>query len=357
MLYLGIDQHKRHLTICLRNEQGQIMSRRQVKTRWPQVDPFLEELAGHSVEYGGYVAVMEVCGFNDWLIKRLRKWHCLQVYVVRAPDRVRQKTDRRDAAKLSELLWLNRDRIALGSSLLYVKVVYEATAEESYDRQLTHLRQRLGRSLTRFKNRIKHILRKHNLEQACPTKDVLCKTGLAWLRKAPLPTLDRVEMDIWLEHYCLHVLHLEAVNQEIHHRAQRNPKVPLLRTMAKMGEYSALAIAAHVGPLERFPTARSLCNYFGVVPGCRNSGQSDRPGAITKTGHPMIRFLLGQMVLHALKSDPGLREWYRRVKRRRGAKTARVAVMRRMCEAIWHILKKKQPYQQVGSSAPLRPAA
>ena len=115
----------------------------------------------------------------------------------------------------------------------------------------------------------------------------------------------------------------------------------------RMGEYTGLALAAHIGSITRFPNSRSLSNYFGITPGCRNSGESDRPGSITKAGHPFIRFLLGQLVLHALRGDPGLRRWYRRVKHRRGSKVARVAVMRRLCESIWQMLSKKENYLPV----------
>jgi hypothetical protein len=47
------------------------------------------------------VAVMEVCGFNGWLIKRLTQWGCRRVCVIKAPDRVRQKTDRRGAVTMT----------------------------------------------------------------------------------------------------------------------------------------------------------------------------------------------------------------------------------------------------------------
>ena len=120
MLFVGIDQHKRHLTVCVRDEQGEIVFRRQVRTRWEEVDRFLGLLQERGAVHGGYVAVMEVCGFNGWLIKRLTQWGCGRVCVISAPERVRQKTDRRDAAKLSELLWINRDRIAAGQSFFGV---------------------------------------------------------------------------------------------------------------------------------------------------------------------------------------------------------------------------------------------
>ena len=89
MLFVGIDQHKRHLTICIRNEQGDVALRRQVSTEWERVDQFLGALQERGATGGGYVAVVEVCGFNGWLIKRLKQWGCKRVYVISAPDRVR----------------------------------------------------------------------------------------------------------------------------------------------------------------------------------------------------------------------------------------------------------------------------
>ena len=347
MMFVGIDQHKRHLTICVRNDQGQIMLRRQVKTRWEQTDCFLEHLRQLSAGRGGYVAVIEVCGFNDWLIERLKQWGCTRVLLIKPPGRVRQKTDRRDAAKLSELLWMNRDRMAAGERLLSVSEVYQPTAAEQHDRRLTHLRHKLGRRLGQAKNAMQHVLRRHNLEQERPTKGAFTQASVRWMHQVSLPGVDRLELDMWLQQYGLLVLQMKEVNRQIGARAQRNKNVALLRTAVKMGDYSALAIRAHIGPIERVPKAQSLANFFGVTPGCRNSGEAERRGRITKAGHPFIRFLMGQLVLHALRSDAGLRKWYQGVKRRRGAKIARVAVMRRLCETVWHVLKSQEAYQPV----------
>jgi transposase len=355
MYYVGIDQHKRHLTICVRDEQGDVILRRQVKTKWLEVDRFLGSLEERAQSEDGYVAIMEVCGFNGWLVRRLKRWGCREAYVIAAPPQVRQKTDRRDAAKLSELLWLNRDRIRAGNRLVHVREVYQATPEEQHDRQLTRLRQRLGQAQTRVKNSIKGILRRHNLEQECPTKGMFTKAALLWLAEVPLPEIDRIELNMQLKRYILYASQLRQADQLIRERAQHNETVTLLRTLPKIGDYTALALLAYIGPIERFPRARSLSNFFGITPGCRNSGESDRPGRITKAGHPFIRFLLAQMVLHALHGDPGLRRWYRQVKRRRGSKTARVAVMRRLCEAIWHMLSQKTPYQPMGTRGSFNP--
>ncbi len=37
-----------------------------------------------------------------------------------------------------------------------------------------------------------------------------------------------------------------------------------------------------------------------------------------------------------------MKEWYQRIKKRRGAKIARVAVMRRLATILWHMLKHNQ---------------
>ena len=60
---------------------------------------------------GGFLAIVEVCGFNDWLLKLLPKYGCVQVALIQPEKKRRIKTDRRDAKELSELLWVNRDRI------------------------------------------------------------------------------------------------------------------------------------------------------------------------------------------------------------------------------------------------------
>jgi transposase len=84
---------------------------------------------------------------------------------------------------------------------------------------------------------------------------------------------------------------------------------------------------------------------WGLTPGSRNSGEAtDRLGSITKQGSAWARFLLGQLVLHVLREDAWMRSWFKAIKRRRGAKIARVAVMRRLATVIWHMLTRNEDY-------------
>jgi transposase len=129
----------------------------------------------------------------------------------------------------------------------------------------------------------------------------------------------------------------------------------ILMTAPGVGHYTGLGLASRIGPIARFPRPRSLANYFGLTPSSRNSGETkNRLGSITKEGSKFARFLLGQLVLHFLRTDPRLREWYRRIKLRRGAKIARVAVMRRIATIFWHMLKHQEPYTIGGPPPRLR---
>src|SRR5262245_17123187 len=115
MFYLGIDQHARQLTISLRDEGGDVLLARQVSTQLEKVQAFFQQLTRQRLHDGeAFVAVLEVCGFNDWLIRMLHDYRCHKVILIQTEERKLRKTDRRDAAALSELLWVNRERLLQG---------------------------------------------------------------------------------------------------------------------------------------------------------------------------------------------------------------------------------------------------
>jgi len=342
MLYLGIDQHRKQLTVCVRNEQGDVIFRRQVSTRWEQVRAFLAEIREKAGE-AGFVVILEICGFNDWLVKLLNEYGCSKVLLVQPEGRSKKKTDRRDANALSELLWVNRRRLLEDKRVQGVRSIHWPTEDEARDRQLTELRKRMGQLRTRSINRVKHLLRKHNLEQEQPAKGIDTITAKKWLEKLPLPPMDRLEMDLLLAQWKLWDEQIKALNEEIAKRQAVNKTAMAIATVPGCAAYSSLALASRIGPIERFARPSSLANYWGLTPGCRNSGDvTDRLGSITKQGSATARFILGQLVLHVLRRDGSMRAWYGRIKKRRGSKIARVAVMRRLATILWHMVKNNE---------------
>lgn len=345
MLYLAIDLHSRQLTVNTRNEAGEILLRRQVSTEWQKVRAFLAELRELATLHGGFCAIVEVCGFEDWLLKLLREYGCSRIVLVQSKERAKRKTDRMDANKLGEQLWMNRLRLAAGQRLQQLRQIESPSDEDAAARQVTMVRVRMGRERTRMLNQIQRLLRKHNLQQECPTKSVRTKPAREWLGKIPFPAMDRLEMSLLLDRWKLWDKQVVKIDAELQRRQTTHRVAQLLSTIPGLGDYSSLAIACRIGSIERFAKPSSLANFWGLVPGCRNSGETkQRLGSITKEGSTVVRFLLGQAVYHVLRKCPKWRTWYKQLKARRGAKIARVAVMRRLAVSIWHLVKYNVPF-------------
>lgn len=345
MLYLGIDQHRKQLTVSVRNEAGDVVLRRQVSTEWVRIRTFFAEMVRLSELEGGFMAILEVCGFNDWLLKMLVEYGCRETVLIQVEKRSKKKTDRRDAHQLSGILWINRNRLSAGQRVEGVRRVHPPCEQDAQDRQITELRKRLGQLRTRTINKIKHLLRKHNLEQEQPAKGLDTKRTRKWLVSLPLSSVDRLEMNMLLDQWRLWDEQMEKLEAEIKRRQAVNTTAAVVATIPGCAAYGSLALAARIGSIERFPRPKSLANYWGLTPGCRNSGDvTDRLGSITKQGSATARFILGQLVMHVLQRDPWMKAWYGRIKKRRGSKIARVAVMRRLATVIWHMLKHNEPY-------------
>ena len=100
----------------------------------------------------------------------LSEYGCREVVLIQPEKQSKKKTDRRDANSSARSsgstgigFWTASGCRAYVASSIY-------PSEDAEDRQLTEIRKRMGQLRTRTINQVKHLLRKHNLEQECPTK-------------------------------------------------------------------------------------------------------------------------------------------------------------------------------------------
>lgn len=348
MLFLGIDQHARQITISLRDDSGDVVLARQVSTQPDKINAFFVGLTRDRLKSDeSFIAVLEVCGFNDWLIEMLRNYRCEKVILIQPTEQKKRKTDRRDAASLSELLWVNRDRLLQGKPVRGLRQVDIPNKTDREDRRLTTLREQAGQERTRIILSIKHLLRRHNLRWQMPTKIFPTKKAIAWARKLVLSKMDRLEMDYLLADLERAVQRIKELQEVIVERCGKREEAVLLTSMPGVSHFTAVALACRVSDVKRFPRSSSLANYWGLTPGCRNSGENNqRLGSITKAGSVIARWLLAQMTHKVLRKDARLREWFKRIKRRRGSGIARVAVMRKLATIIWQMLSRGQTYAE-----------
>lgn len=124
-------------------------------------------------------------------------------------------------------------------------------------------------------------------------------------------------------------------------------KIKLILTVPSFKNiFSAITVISEIGAnMDVFPTAKHLCSWAGLTPTNNESARKKKSVRISRAG-VYIKPLLVQCANAVSKSDkhPEIRNRYLRIKKRRGHKRAIIAIARMLLTAIYHILKKKEPY-------------
>ena len=127
--------------------------------------------------------------------------------------------------------------------------------------------------------------------------------------------------------------------------------VALLDTIPGVGPRAAEMILAEIGlDMSRFPSEAHLSSWAKLSSGNNESAGKRYSGAIGH-GNRWLRTVLVQVAWAAVKVKKSyLSSFYHRLAARRGAKRAIIAVAHRMLIAIYHMLKKHEPYQDLGAT-------
>lgn len=135
--------------------------------------------------------------------------------------------------------------------------------------------------------------------------------------------------------------------------------LPLLDSIPGIARQSAELLLAEIGSdMQRFPSAAHLCKWAGVCPGNHESAGKQASGKIPPANR-WLRSILVQMANAAVRCKSShFAGVYRRLAPRRGHKRAIVAVAHRLLIAVYHILKRHEPYRdcratQSGQPTPL----
>ena len=268
--------------------------------------------------------------------------------MIQPTERAKQKTDRRDAGELRAPAVGPSPAVLEGKHPLGLRRVQLPTPQEAEDRQLTMLRAVLTRKRTAVINGIHKLLAQAqprtsaSLPKACRPRR--CASG--WRRWSFLP-MDRMETGSALAAMGLARAAIEGGERK-DRRAGRGRRAG-----------PALGDGAGHGPLQRLghPFRASATSIASSTPTAWRTISASRPAAATPgeaTQALRLDHQAGQQD-RALPPEPGgdqgpavrrhMRAWFQRIKKRRGAEIARVAVMRRLATILWHMLKRKQRYR------------
>jgi len=331
MLIIGCDFHPGFQQVAIfDNQTGEIQERR-LRHR-EEAEPFYRALAGQEVRVG-----MEACGHYPWF-ERLLAELGQELWLgdagkIRAQAVRQQKTDRRDAAHLLQLLLENR-----------FPRIWVPSLEERDVRQLLVQRHKQVQTRTQVKNQL-HALA---LSQGVQRKRKLwTKAGRAELeqlqllpyaaqrRKQLLGSLDGLQAEI------------AELNQRVEAEVAQRPAAVRLQTHPGVGPVTALAMVLTLGPAERFASAKHVGSYLGLIPSEHSSGGRQKLGRISKQGSSFLRFLLVEAGQSAVRQDPQLGRFYRRLAARKNRGVAKVAVARKLATRLYLMLREDWTYAQL----------
>jgi transposase len=147
----------------------------------------------------------------------------------------------------------------------------------------------------------------------------------------------------------------ETLGEDLHpqnqHQLAWEQAAVLLCSIPGISQRCAQGILAEIGlDMTRFPSAKHLASWAGMSPGNRESAGKRLSGKTNK-GSPWLRKLLveaAQAAAHTKKTY--LSAQYQRLKARRGAKKAMIAVGHTILVIIYHLLDEKKMYEDLGGN-------
>jgi transposase len=367
----GLDVHKKTVVACVRRIDVAGQARQEIRTFGTMTCDLLA-LSDWLAEQGVEQVAMESTGvywkpvFNilegRFAVMLVNAQHIKQV-----PGR---KTDVKDCAWIAQLLQ---------HGLLRASFVPPAPIRELRD--LTRQRAQLVAEKATAANRIQKVLEDANIKLASVATDVLGVSGRDMLEaliageddaekladkarkrlRNKIPALQaalrgrvtahhRFQLRLLLDH----VTHLEELISRLGGRIEEvaapfAEAVERLTTIPGVEQRAAETVIAEIGPnMEQFPTAEHLASWAGMCPGNNESAGKRKSGKTTK-GSRWLRQMLTQAAWAASHTkDTYLSAQYRRLAARRGKKRALVALGHTLLVIMYHLLKNRTTYQELG---------
>lgn len=288
---------------------------------------------------------VEACGNSQWFVDLLGKLGH-EVWIgdaarIRASYVRKQKTDRRDAGHILQLLLENR-----------FPRLWVPSAEQRDLRQLLMPRHKLVEMRTRVKNGLQHLAMNRGFQKHSRLWDV---RGRAFLKDLSLQGWAARRRDDLLGLLGALEGQVRELDLAVERAAATDPQAGLLMTQPGVGPITALAFAVTIGDVQRFEHSGQVASYLGLIPRERSSGGKQRLGAISKQGNRFMRQLLVEAVQTTCRYDEGFRKEYQARCHHKPRGVAKVAAARKLAVRLYWMLRQNVGYPEIahveGSSA------
>jgi transposase len=331
MLIIGCDFHPGFQQVAIfDNQTGEYQEKR--LSHRAEAEQFYRSLAGQQVRVG-----MEACGHYPWF-ERLLAELGIELWLgdaskIRAAEVRKQKTDRRDAAHLLQLLIEDR-----------FPRIWVPSLEERDVRQLLMHRHKQVQARTRTKNQLHALALSQGVQRKRKLWTAVGRAELEKLELLPYAAVRRQRLLAMLDQL---EAEIAALNRQVEQEVQQRPAARRLMTHPGVGPVTALAMVLTLGPAQRFESGRKVGSYFGLIPSEHSSGGRQQLGRISKQGSSFLRFLLVEAGQSAVRYDAELGRFYRRLAMRKHRALAKVAVARKLATRLYLMLRENWTYAQL----------
>lgn len=365
----GLDVHKDTVVACVRCVTEP--QHREVRT-FGTTTSELFALADWLESHGCTHVAMEATGIYWKPV-----WHLLEgrfELVLANAQHIRnvpgRKTDVNDAMWIADLL---------AHGLIRSSFVPPAQIQELRD--LTRTRKQLVREISQHTLRIQKTLEDANIKVASVLSNVIGKSGRAMLgaiiageedperlaalavgtaRRKRADLIEALRGRVSDHHRGMLKLHLgligalEAALAEVDAAAGKllapiQERAALLTTMPGVSDIVSQVIVAEIGvDMSRFPSAGHLVSWAGLCPRNDESAGKRRSTRVRKSANWLKTTLVTAAWAAARKKDSYLRAQFLRLKSRRGAKKAILAVAASMLTASYYMLRDGVEYRDLG---------
>ena len=310
---IGLDTAKSVFQVHAVDKSGKVEIKR--KLQRSELIPFFEKHEPCTV-------ILEACGAaHHWARMLIGLGHDVKLI---APEAVRpfvkkgRKNDAADAAAICEAAARPNVKFVPGKSLEQQSILTLHSARGLLVKQQTMLANAMRGLATEFGltvpkgiGKLEELMALVDADEAFPKKARQVFTEL-------------------LDHCRAAAESIETLEAEIVAHARQDETARRLATIPGIGPITASLIAATVGDIGMFNSARRFAAWLGLVPRQHSTGGKNRLGRITKTGNREIRRLLvlgaTSMVYRAPQWNGAAGAWTRAVLERRPIRLVTVAL-------------------------------
>ena len=338
-VFAGLDVDKKSMAVVFTDHEHSMRSLRMAHSATPLLNYVRKHFADQRVAVA-YEAGPTGFGLHDELTSRA--YTC----VVAAPSKVprapseRVKTNRLDGRKLAESL--------RGGQLRGIHVPTRCYRDL---RHLVQLRDTHVRQLTASKLRIKSLL----LYEGIPfpeNSEKWTARAMRELQTLPCSETVRFKLDDLLQTLDFHFQAAARATKQIRRYCLNDPElqqsINLLLSLPGIGWIVGSHLVARLGDPQEIKNGKQIAGFLGIVSSEHSTGEKENRGPITRSGDSRLRNKLIQSAWTAIKKDPELRAFYRRIYQRHpqkvAARKAIVAVARKLTTHIYVVLKEQRPY-------------